>query len=1053
MKHIRLLVIFLFCSHLTVFNCNALIAQNDWENEQVTQINKEPGRSTLFPFSSVDESYNIGFSSEWVKLLNGTWKFRWVPIPDDRPADFFMQGFDSSEWDEIQVPSNWEMHGYGTPIYTNIVYPHSKNPPYIAGDNGNPVGSYLKKFTVPDNWKKREVFIHFDGVLSAFYIWVNGQKVGYSQDSYSPAEFRITDYLKKGENTLAVQVFRWSDGSYLEGQDGWRLSGIFRDVYLYSTAKTRIQDIFITTDLDDNYKNATLHAEVTLQNFGSSYFKHAEVEIMLVDNNKNRVITAGEAKKTVRNIEMRKQNKIHFSMDVTNPLKWSHENPNLYRTIVVLKNRKGKIMEVVATNTGFRKIEIKGHSFLLNGNPVIFKGVNKVEHHFKHGKYMPREWIEKEIILMKQHNINSIRTAHMPHTPYFYELCDNYGMLVIDEANVESHGMGYGDESLAKNPKWEKAHVERMEAMVQRDKNHPSVVMWSFGNEAGNGVNMVAMNKRTKEIDTTRPTHYHASGDPIAFDVYGGGIWKNGRKTTGFGRYHAVEDLIHIAESGLDRPFLLNEYAHAMGNAVGNLKEYVEVFEKYPGLIGGCIWDWVDQGILSKTDCGEQFFAYGGDFGDYPNDKNFCINGLVPPDLQITPKIIEVKKVYQNIDFELSEDTLIVINKNQFVDLNNLTFFWSVLENGKTIKHGQFKESIAPGTSTHLRLPSGNIVYKSDAEYLFNISARQDEETSWSSSGFEVAYEQFNLKEWDFRNYEYKGIEPLHVTDNQYSIALIGEDVEIIFNKKDGKISKYLIGRENMFLVGPRLNLWRAPTDNDGSFFPDAENKRMCKIWLDADLNNMKDSVYKVEVSNQTKSTVEILVVGILSNKQKTAGVEYRAEYIFASNGSFTLNTKIDPFGGLPELPRLGYQLVLPEEFNSFEWYGRGPHENYIDRYTSALIGKYSGSVDEQFTNYIVPQENGNKTGVRWAKISNKTGKGIMVSGNTPLETSVHHYSTQALTEAVHTYELVKEDKTYWNIDYRQRGLGGNSCGPLPMSKYILKPQTVHFSLSFVPEL
>jgi beta-galactosidase len=1039
---------FAFCS--LVFNLNIANAQNDWENEQVTEINKEPGRAILFPFSSIEQSLQDEFSSDRVKFLNGTWNFKWVPTPDERPVDFFKQGFDRSGWDKIQVPSNWEMHGYGKPIYTNITYPFIKNPPFISGENGNPVGSYVKIFTIPENWEEREIFIHFDGVLSAFYIWVNGQRVGYSQDSYSPAEFRITDYLKKGKNTLAVQVFRWSDGSYLEDQDGWRLSGIFRDVYLYATPKTRIQDIFVTTDLDDNYRNAFLHAEVTLQNSGSSYFKNGTVEIMLVDADKDAVITVGEVAKSVPELKSGEQKKIRFSFEVTNPLKWSHENPNLYKTIVILKSEDGEIQEILAVNTGFRKLEINGRSFFLNGKPVMFKGVNKVEHHFKHGKYMPRAWLEKEIILMKQHNINSIRTAHYPHTPYFYELCDKYGMLVIDEANVESHGMRYGEESLAINQSWKEAHVDRMRALVLRDRNHPSVVLWSLGNEAGNGVNMVAMHEEAHLLDPTRPTHYHFANQPVSSDIIGG--WKPGPGGTKHSRYLDVDELYKYEGSGDSRPFILNEYAHAMGNAMGNLKEYMDAFEKVDGLIGGHIWDWVDQGILSKTENGESFFAYGGDFEDHPNDKNFCINGIVPPDLQISPKIFEVKKVYQNIGFELSGDTLIILNKNQYESLNNHTFFWSVLENGEIIKQGRFKENVAPGASVRLALPSGSIVFNSASEYLFNISAQQDEETRWSPAGFEVAYEQFILKRWNFLFPEFTGIEPLHLTDGSDFIVLSGENVEIILNKKDGTISKYLIEGKNMLLSGPRLNLWRAPVDNDGSFFPEEENKRMCKIWLDAGLYNLKDSVYKVEIRNQTDSKAEILVSGILHNKGKTAGVEYLAEYIFYSGGSFCLNTTVDPFGDLPELPRLGYQMVLPEELNHFEWYGRGPHENYVDRNTSALIGKYKGTVDEQFTNYIVPQENGNKTGVRWAKVSSEMGAGLKVYGNIPLETSVHHYNTKALSDAVHTYELRKEEKTYWNIDYRQRGLGGNSCGPLPLDKYILKAQPVHFSLLFIPE-
>ncbi|MCY1721834.1 DUF4981 domain-containing protein [Prolixibacteraceae bacterium Z1-6] len=1026
-------------------------AQNDWENEQVIGINKEPVHATFYPLSSVDEVFSDGMQSEWVQLLNGTWKFNWVPNVEDRPLDFFRSGFDASKWDDIPVPSNWQMQGYGVPIYTNITYPFDKNTPKIAGTNGNPVGSYIRTFTVPENWDGREIFIHFDGVSSAFYIWVNGEKVGYSQGSRTPAEFNLTPYLQKGENKIAMQVFRWCDGSYLEDQDGWRLSGIFRDVYLYATPKTQIQDFFVTTDLDDDYTDAIISAKINLKNYAKKTFKNGSVELTLMDFQGNEVAVDGDLSKTISIPKAADSEEIILSGKVANPLKWTHETPNLYKVAISLKNDKGNVTEVVACNTGFREIEIKNRQVLLNGKPIMFKGVNKVEHHPTLGKQTTREWLEKEVILMKQNNINSIRTAHYPHHPYLYELCDKYGILLLDEANVESHGMRYGEESLAKDPAWEKAHVQRLRSMIQRDKNHPSVILWSHGNEAGNGVNFVAMNDEAHRLDPTRPTHYHFAELPISSDVIGG--WKRGPGPIWQGRYLEVSDLYKYQFSDDTRPFILNEYAHAMGNAMGNLQEYMNAFEEVEGLIGGHIWDWVDQGILQKTKDGEEWYAYGGDFGDTPNDKNFCLNGIVLPNLGVTPKLVEVKRVYQNIGFKLNNKygSLTLINKNQHIALDGVTFFWQVLENGQVVKKGKFKANVAAGLSENYMLPLKEIALNKGSEYLLNISAKLNEKCSWADAGYEIAFDQYILKEWDFSTVQHILTGNMQTSANEDFVEISGDNFVFKFDKKTGTISSYHIGGENIIQQGPQFNVWRAPTDNDGSYWPDGTNKRQCNLWLNAGLKEMQGNLQSFEMKNSDTEKATFTANYLAGNSYKTAGFNYSVEYTVFADGHFTMNTKIEPFGELPNLPRLGFRLVFDNSFTNFEWYGRGPHESYNDRKVGALIGNYSGSVDEQFTYYVVPQENGNKTDVRWAKLTNPKGIGLIVSGNVPIETSVHHFSADALSDATHTYDLKKEDKTYWNIDYRQGGLGGNSCGPQPLEKYLLKPLPIEFSLTFKP--
>ncbi len=1038
-------LILIFTFHISLF------AQNDWENEQVIGTNKEPVHATFFPLSSVDEAFPDRMNSEWVEMLNGTWKFNWVANVDERPLNFHKTDFDASNWDNIPVPSNWQMHSYGTPIYTNINFPFDKNPPKIAGINGNPVGSYIRTFTIPEDWDEREIFIHFDGVSSAFYIWLNGEKIGYSQGSRTPAEFNLTKYLKTGENKLAVQVFRWCDGSYLEDQDGWRLSGIFRDVYLYATPKTQIQDFFVTTDLDEDYNDAIISAKINLKNYDKQTIKNASVKFTLMDMNGLEVKTEGTLEQNIPALKPGENKEIILQGKVSDPLKWTHETPNLYKVAVTLKNNKDEVLEVVACNTGFREIEIKHRELLLNGKPVMFKGVNKVEHHPLYGKHTTHEWLEKEVLLMKQHNINSIRTAHYPHDPYLYDLCDKYGILLLDEANVESHGMGYGKESLAKDPAWEKAHVQRCRSMIQRDKNHPSVILWSHGNEAGNGVNMVAMNNEAHRLDPTRPTHYHFADLPISSDVIGG--WKRGNSPIWQGRYLEVFDLYKYEYADDPRPFILNEYAHAMGNAMGNFQEYMNAFEEVDGVIGGHIWDWVDQGILQKTKEGEEWYAYGGDFGDKPNDRNFCLNGIVLPDLGVTAKTIEVKRVYQNIAFKLNDKngSFTITNKNQHMSLDGVTFFWTVTENGKTVNEGNFRLNVAAGLSENVKLPLSDIPFEKDKEYLLNISARLNDDCNWAKAGFEIAFDQFILKEWNFAPEKLVSNQEMITTENADFVEISGDDFSFEFDKNNGLISEYKIAGKSLIENGPLLSLWRAPTDNDGSYFPNTNNGRQCKLWLDAGFKNMTQKLRDFKMLSSGAGKTSFVVSYQMRNPENTSGFDYQVNYSIFADGHFNMETKVEPVGDLPNLPRLGFQFIFDDAFDQFEWYGRGPQESYCDRKVGALIGQYSGTVDEQFTNYVVPQENGNKTDVRWAALTNEGGIGLKVSGDVPLETSVHHYSAEALSNAVHTYELVKENKTYWHIDYRQAGLGGNSCGPLPLEKYLLKPEPVNFSLRFDP--
>ena len=1057
----RILVLQLLCS--AVFG-SAHCQQNNippevqniadvWENQHVISINKEPAHATFVPVDSVGQLFSDGETSSYYKSLNGTWKFNYVKNPRDRPQDFYKKDYDHSDWDDIAVPSCWQMLGYGTPIYTNVIYPFDKNPPYIDGINGNPVGSYVRSFRIPEKWKGQKVLIHFDGVDSGFFLWLNGKPVGYSQGSRTPAEFDLTSFLTEGENRIAVQVFRWTDGSYLEDQDGWRMSGIFRDVYLYATPQTHIRDFFIITDLDENYRNARLKVKVKIRNDGEKKWKDGRVQLELFDQENKRVMLPGQEQAWEVTLHPGEQDEFELIVHVEDPEKWSHEDPLLYTLALKLADRNGNITETVGCNTGFREIEIRDRQLLLNGSPILIKGVNRVAHDPVHGKHIPRERMEREVKLMKQLNINTVRTAHCPADPWFYSLCDQYGVLVIDEANVESHGMRYEEASLAKDPSWKKAHEARAKSMIERDKNHPCIIMWSHGNEAGNGENIVAMNDLAHQLDSTRPTHYHFLDEPISSDILGGGRINIARPSD-FARYLTIEDLEITGQSDLDRPYLLNEYAHAMGNALGNLKEYMEVFEKYPNIIGGCIWDWSDQGILQEAPDGEKYYAYGGDFGDEPNSGNFCLNGILLPDLTETPKSAEVKRIYQNIEFSLTDSLsglLEIWNKYTFSDLTPLVFRWEILENGSVVAAGDFKASAGPGETEVVKIPIDYNGFHPGKEYLLNIYADLDKLTSWAPEHFTVAYDQVILQKWDSEpavNNSSRGLS-LKKSDSTYQIG--NENFNLHIDRNTGNITEWTFAGHSILQNGPEFNVWRAPTDNDGVYVPDGESNKMCRNWSNAGYDKMRSKLLKIEVTRKNRKMIEIRSDYTHFPPGTSDGFYYNKTYVIHSNGSIELTSHIEPTVSLPPLPRLGFILELPLSFNDFSWYGRGPHENYIDRNTSANIGLYDSSVEALFTNYIVPQENGNRTDVRWAEIAGNH-VALRVESNRPIETSVSHFSIGELTNAKHSSELQKGSLVYWNIDYRQGGLGGQSCGPPPMEKYLFYPEEVNFKLLFTPK-
>lgn len=1014
---------------------------NDWENPEMIGQNKELPHCTLIPYADIESAMKgTREASKFHKSLNGKWKFHWIRRPADRPKDFYKLEYDVRNWDEIDVPSNWQMHGYGRPIYLNVPYPFKKNPPYVQHDY-NPVGSYRSDFEIPDNWKGRQVFIHFDGVESAFYLWINGERVGYSQGSRTPAEFNITPYLHEGKNILAAEVYRWSDGSYLECQDFWRLSGIFRDVYLFSTTGLHIRDFDAFCDLDKEYRDAMLHVTARVRNYSEKAFENPKVEVTLLDSEN---LPAGQdmlMEGTTAFISPGAESVIRMKASLTNPLKWSAEKPNLYTLLLTLKNSEGETIEVERTNFGFRKIEIKDGQLLINGVPIIIKGVNRHEHDPDTGHYVSLESMVKDIKLMKQFNINTVRTCHYPDDPKWYDLCDRYGLYLIDEANIEAHGIGYSPEkTLANKPEWKEAHMDRIIRMVERDKNHPSVIIWSMGNEAGDGTNFEAASEWMHRRDPSRPVHYERAGRRPHTDIV-------------CPMYSRIESIVKYGQAGRDRPLIMCEYAHAMGNAVGNLQEYWDAIEKYKHLQGGSIWDWVDQGLRKKTDDGREYWAYGGDFGDEPNDGNFCINGLVFPDRRVPPKLWEVKKVYQPVG--IKEENIVsgeirIHNKNLFTNLREFDAGWTLSEDGKAVQKAKLEPlDIAPGESSLITIPFKRPRLTPGAEYWLRVNFGLREDSSWAKKGHEIAWEQFKVpfKAPAKLVMDIKKMPELKLADSEDLVTVEGKDFRVAFSRQNGIITqlvyrdKAIIHNAEDDIKGPVLNAFRAPTDN---------NRRLGQNWYQAGLNRLRRQVkdFKIE-----KISPVVIQVSIHTTCQGTddSGFEHRCTYTILGDGSIGVDNDIQLFGELPVLPKLGVQMTVSGNFSNFHWYGRGPQENYPDRKTGAAVGVYHSTVSDQYVPYVRPQETGNKEEVRWAALIDESGEGLLVVADNVLAVTALHYTAADLDIADHIHEISPRKDVILCLDTWQYGLGNGSCGPGVIEKYSRYPESFNFGYSLRP--
>ncbi|MBA4494519.1 glycoside hydrolase family 2 TIM barrel-domain containing protein [Paenactinomyces guangxiensis] len=1197
----------------------------EWNNHpEIFQVNREPAHATLMPYDDVKSALDAEpEKSRHYKSLNGKWHFKWSKNPSERPVDFYRQDYNVSNWKKIEVPGNWQLQGYDYPIYTNITYPWTgyENPaPPKAPTVYNPVGSYKRTFTVPGSWKGEEIFISFQGVESAFYVWVNGQKVGYSEDSYTSKEFNITKYLKPGVNTLAVEVYRWSDGSWLEDQDFIRMSGIFRDVYLFSTPKIHMRDFRVRTDLDDNYQNANLNLKVNVKNYGKETAANYKVEAMVYDAHKKPVLN--EPVSMDIQVPGKNETAVQAEQLVKNPLKWSAEHPNLYTLVLSLKDNTGKIVETESAKIGFREFELKNGQMHINGKPIVFKGVNRHETDPDRGRAITEESMIQDIKLMKKFNINAVRTSHYPNQTKWYELADQYGLYLIDEANVESHGVR--DSLPASDPRWTGAVLDRVKSMVERDKNHPSVLIWSLGNEAGRGDNFKKMADWVRQADPTRIVHYE--GDNRWTDVESH-------------MYASVESVENYGKSGNKKPYILCEYAHAMGNSVGNLYKYWDVIEKYPNLQGGFIWDWVEQALrwptpkkilvndeskheltgqlygeivegidgkaingyvtlpnvpelnvtgkqltleawvkpqptnthspfitkgdtqfaikqnndrieffiydrtasypwivaetkipenwvgnwhkvagvydghslklyidgqlkaekeysgaivgnnypvnigrnaendrlsnaqidhvriynraLSETELNDinrvpdentvlwldfdnykeeeyaqkEYFAYGGDWGDRPNDGNFSANGLVSPDRTIQPELWEVKKVYQNIKIkpsDLKNGKVEIANNYLFTNLNEFEGKWTLKEDNTTLQKGSLgRMNIAPGQKKLVTLPIQKPNLKPGAEYWLDISFKLSKSTAWASKGHEVAKEQFKMP---YNTPEGPALDPstmppLDIKETEQKVNVSGSDFQLVFDKVKGTISSFKYQEREMFKTGPVPNFWRSPNDNDkGNGMPNRTG-----TWRNAGRDMKVDDVKVTAVGN---NAVQIDVDATLPTTTKS---NYKVSYFIYGSGDIVVNNTLTPGKNLPEIPAVGMELMIPKEFENISWYGKGPQENYWDRNTGADVGVYRGTVDDQFFPYVEPQETGNKTDVRWVTLTDKNGTGLMAAGLPLLEVNALHYTEDQLESVKHPYELTKMDDIILNLNYKQMGVGGdNSWGARPHPEFTL---------------
>lgn len=1097
----------------------------EWQQEQNLNLNKEPARASFMSFSDLDSALKIlPENSKWWKSLNGEWKFTWSKDPGSRPKDFFKPDFDVSGWGHINVPSSWQAEGatkegkrYGTPLYSNQPYPFARNWPSVMDTppkhftsylERNPVGSYRTDFEVPADWDGREVYIQFDGVDSFFYLWINGKYVGFSKDSRNPACFDISPYLQKGKNVLAAEVYRHSDGAYLECQDMFRLSGIFRTVSLFALPKVHIRDFFVHVNpvdtWDGNYLpvSATnpgnvdgdwrVLVDVDVRNLFPRHMNVGESKLsMTLYDAQNKPVKplaldkAPDRSSAEKTLNLTGQNNYQTSLlaNYAKPKLWSAEDPNLYTLVLELKDKDGKVIEMVSSQLGFRNVVIKDSIFLVNGKPVKVKGVNRHESTPEYGHYVPRDIVEQEVKLLKQGNINHVRNSHYPADDYFYFLCNKYGIYVQDEANVESHGYYYGEASLAHPVEWLPAHVDRIMSMVERNKNNPSVIMWSLGNEAGPGRNFQIAEKTVKARDLSRPTHYERNNNIVDL---------------GSNQYPSVQWTQGMAKNkDFPKPYYISEYAHNMMNAMGNLADYWEAIESTDRIMGGAIWDWVDQGLYQTVDITEvvdnatpekdaiitqhmdkdgkmitlktkkgRRIAYGGDFGDFPNDGQFVFNGTILADRTPEPSYFEVKHVYQNIKASLTPDNQIeIFNKNFFIDLSGYDVVCQVLKNGKIVSEEKLNMPEV-GPRQKVKVPAAFLSKDLDkgAEYALRVNFNLKNDTLWEKKGYTQASDQLELVNPDKEKtlFAATGDAP---TVSEDKTTITGKGFELKFNPKTGELEQYMLGSDALLKTPLQINAYRCPSSNEVG----NGNK-----WLENGLRDMQQQLISSEVLPGKDGVIvkqSIKVTGKAAETFTDYGRNFTSivkndrplndsnthfilnrEWMVYPDGTVTCQSAFLPRGAMIELPRIGYEFQFPASFDEVTYYGHGPYENFADRKAASFLGQYKTTPKGSLVNYGRPQDMGTHEGTRWVALTAKDGNGLLIGTlDKPFTFSALPYTSTELTLANHPAELPSHiDKTVLVMAAATRGLGGASCGPGPMDRDIIKankPYVLDFSI------
>ena len=1033
----------LCCAHASV----ALAAQDGkqpaasdpWQDATVTHINRMPMTAHYLPFTSengalaqlkMDDArrFQLNTQNERRRSLDGVWKFKLVKNPSLALTDFFKTSYNVSDWQNINVPGSWELQGFDAPIYTDVTYPFKANPPFVPQDY-NPVGHYVHEFTVPESWKGMDVIMDFEGVESAFYLWINGKMVGYSEDSRLPAHFNISKFLKKGKNRLAMKVFRFSDGSYLEDQDYWKYSGIERNVFIQARPKSRMNDYVLGNKLINQYKDGNFTLDVNMLNPQ----KGQKVEVKVLS------ATGKSLFKQIQSIISPADTLIHFEKLLKNVQPWSAESPYLYTLVINTTDRNGRVEESVAQPFGFRTVEMKNGQLLVNGVAITIKGVNRQEHNAVHGRTLSIGEMVKDVKMMKQFNINAVRTSHYPNYSEWYQLCDKYGLYMVGEANIECHGILDTEyKQLADREDWYPAFHDRMYRMIKRDRNHTAIIIWSMGNESGYGKSFEKLYDMSKAMDPTRPVQYEGGGYYAKSDIY-------------CPMYARIWSLRRHVNQRDERPLILCEYAHAMGNSEGNLKDYWDLIYKYDQLQGGFIWDWVDQTIAKTDDKGHKYWAYGGDMGfvGVVNDSNFCANGLVAADRSLHPHIWEVKKVYQNIAFEpvaFMQNRIKVTNRFDYTTLDNYQLFWAVEANGETIRSGKMNfPTLLPHQAKEMEIPMGTLPAADNKEYFLTLRAFSKQATGAVPAGHEVAIEQMQLPvRLEKAQEQVSG--QIEKTETEDAITIQGktQDFSISFSKKTGEMTSLKYDGKEMLLAGLQPNFWRGITDNDVA----NGTQERCATWREAGKKMVLKSI-KTQADNR-KATV---TADFDMPEQES---QMQITYQMLANGNVEVNMHFTPGNkALPEMPRLGMRMILKGDYDQMTWLGRGPQENYADRKSGYLIGKYSASVWEQYHPYVRAQETANKCDVRWFTLASKAGAGIRVEGAEPLSVSAWNFPQDDLLYVPSTIEhrhggcVDKKDMVWVNIDHLQMGVGGdNTWGAMVHPEYTITPKEWSYSFT-----